>query len=77
MRYNTYTGDGSNEFQIDGFGRMDGFDKKLGIIHELKPNNSWSIRGGNKQLERYAKGVTQAGLVASIDKLIKVLVKYN
>lgn len=43
------------EVRLPSGRRMDGYDKKNEIIHELKPNNRKAIKRGLKQLDRYIK----------------------
>ena len=52
-----YTSSTLYEESIKGFGRLDGFDYKSGIIFELKPNTSWSLLKAKGQIDNYVRGV--------------------
>ena len=56
-----YGEDVAREVTIPGAGRADAVDFANKIIYELKPNNPRAIKLGWKQLERYAKGLEEAG----------------
>ena len=56
---------------INKFNKVDGLDKTLNIVYELKPYNIRSIKKGIKQLYRYQKAIFSE--MGEIYKMVLVL----